>query len=67
MLHTTYTYLRPILLFQAQDIKGEITVEKLKDNLVNVQGLPAEEIAVATGDQKELDGVNISQTRRSLG
>lgn len=59
MLHTTYTYLRPILLFQAQDIKGEITVEKLKDNLVNIQGLPAEEIAVATGDQKELDGVNI--------
>ena len=27
-------YLRPILLFQAQDIKGEITVEKLKDNLI---------------------------------
>ncbi len=52
-------YLRPILLFQAQDIKGEITVEKLKDNLVNVQGIPVEEIAVATGDQKELDGVNI--------
>lgn len=52
-------YLRPILLFQAQDIKGEITVEKLKDNLINVQQIPEEQIAVATGDQKELDGVNI--------
>ena len=52
-------YLRPILLFQAQDVKGEITVEKLKDNLVNVQGIPVEQIAIATGDQKELDGVNI--------
>lgn len=52
-------YLRPILLFQAQDIKGEITVEKLKDNLINVQQIPEEQIAIATGDQKELDGVNI--------
>lgn len=52
-------YLRPILLFQAQDIKGEVTVEKLKDNLINVQGIPEEQIAIATGDQKELDGVNI--------
>lgn len=52
-------YLRPILLFQAQDIKGEITVEKLKDNLINVQQIPEEQIAIATGDQKELDGVNV--------
>lgn len=52
-------YLRPILLFQAQDIKGEVTVEKLKDNLINVQGIPEEQIAIATGDQKELDGVNV--------
>lgn len=52
-------YLRPILLFQAQDIKGEVTVEKLKDNLINVQQIPEEQIAIATGDQKELDGVNV--------
>ncbi len=52
-------YLRPILLFQAQDIKGEITVEKLKENLINVQQIPENEIAIATGEQKELDGVNV--------
>ncbi len=52
-------YLRPILLFQAQDIKGEITVEKLKENLINVQQIPENEIAIATGEQKELDGINV--------
>lgn len=52
-------YLRPILLFQAQDITGEITVEKLKDHLISVQQIPENEIAIATGDQKELDGVNV--------
>ena len=52
-------YLRPILLFQAQDIKGEITVEKLRDYLINVLDIPENEIAVATGEQKDLDGINI--------
>lgn len=52
-------YVRPVLLFQAQNVNGEITVEKLKDNLVNVQQIPENEIAVATGEQKELDGINI--------
>lgn len=52
-------YLRPILLFQAQDITGEITVEKLKDHLISVQQIPENEIAIATGEQKELDGVNV--------
>lgn len=52
-------YIRPVLLFQAQDIKGEITVAKLKENLINVQQIPESEIAIATGEQKELDGVNV--------
>ena len=52
-------YLRPILLFQAQDIKGNVTVEKLKDYLVNVLNISENEIAVATGNQKDLDGINI--------
>ena len=52
-------YLRPILLFQAQDIKGDITVEKLKNHLINVLEIPENEIAIATGEQKDLDGINI--------
>ena len=52
-------YVRPILLFQAQDKNGEVKVEVLKDYLVNAANIPAAEIAVATGEQKELDGVDV--------
>ncbi len=55
-------YLRPVLLFQAQPKGGEVTVEALLAHLTSPDGenLPRAEIAVATGDQKELDGVSIS-------
>ncbi|MDR2905781.1 MAG: DEAD/DEAH box helicase family protein [Helicobacteraceae bacterium] len=52
-------YIRPILLFQAQDKSGEVNVEVLKNYLINTANIPANEIAVATGEQKELDGVNV--------
>jgi type III restriction enzyme len=52
-------YVRPILLFQAQDKNGEVSVEALRDYLINSENIPAAEIAVATGEQKELDGVNV--------
>ena len=52
-------YVRPVLLFQAQPKGGEATVEALLAHLTSPDGekLPREQIAVATGDQKELDGV----------
>ena len=56
-------YLRPVLLFQAQPKGGEATVEALLAHLTDTQGgpgLPRNQIAVATGDQKELDGVPIA-------
>ncbi|MEX8519051.1 MAG: DEAD/DEAH box helicase [Leptothrix sp. (in: b-proteobacteria)] len=54
-------YIRPVLLFQAQAKGGEATVEVLVQHLIDADGekLPREQIAVATGDQKELDGVLI--------
>jgi type III restriction enzyme len=52
-------YIRPILLFQAQDKNGEIGVEALKKYLVETANIPANEIAIATGEQKELDGINV--------
>ena len=54
-------YVRPVLLFQAQAKGGEVTVDRLIQHLTDTDGekLPREQIAVATGDQKELDGVNI--------
>ena len=52
-------YIRPIVLFQAQPRNQEVTVEALKQHLVEVEQIPEERIAVATGDQRELDGINL--------
>lgn len=52
-------YIRPIVLFQAQPKNGEVTVEALKTHLIEVEQIPHERIAVATGDQRELDGINL--------
>ena len=51
------TYLRPIVLFQAQKKNQEITVEALKKHLTDIENIPENVIAVATGDQRELDGI----------
>jgi type III restriction enzyme len=52
-------YLRPILLLQAEDKAGEVTVEKLRAHLIEQEHVAAASIAVATGTQRELDGVNL--------
>ncbi|WP_210163300.1 DEAD/DEAH box helicase [Niveispirillum irakense] len=52
-------YIRPIVLFQAQDKSQEVTVEVLKKHLMEVEQIPEAKIAVATGDQRGLDGVDL--------
>ena len=52
-------YVRPIVLFQAQDKGGEVTVEVLHQHLLALPGIASEEIAVATGKQRELEGVDL--------
>ena len=52
-------YARPIVLFQAQKKNQEVTVEVLKKHLMEAEGVPEERIAVATGAQRELDGVDL--------
>ncbi len=52
-------YVRPVALFQAQPKNREVTAEALKRHLIEVERVPAERIAVATGDQRELDGVDL--------
>lgn len=54
-------HIRPIALYQAQPATdgAEATVEKLKQHLIEVERVPETAIAVATGDQRELDGVNL--------
>ena len=53
------SYIRPIVLFQAQPRNQEVTVEVLKKHLMEVEQIPEHKIAVATGDQRELDGINL--------
>ena len=50
---------RPIALYQAQDKGGEVTVEVLKRHLIDTEGVAEAAIAVATGDQRGLDGIDI--------
>jgi len=52
-------YVRPIALFQAEDKGGEVTYEMLQAYLVDVHAVPPAQIAVHTGKQRDLDGVDL--------
>ncbi|MDX5364655.1 MAG: DEAD/DEAH box helicase family protein [Pseudazoarcus pumilus] len=52
-------YVRPIVLVQAMPKGGEATVDVVKQHLIEQEEIPPEQIAVATGTQKELDGINL--------
>ena len=52
-------YIRPLTLFQAQDKGQEVTVAVLKKYLMENERIAAEKIAVATGEQRELDSLNL--------
>ena len=52
-------YVRPIALVQAQPKGGEATFDVVRQHLIDNEGVPADQIAVATGSQKELDGINL--------
>jgi len=52
-------YVRPILLIQAEPKNGTATVEVVKQHLLEELNIPEERIKVATGNQKELDGVDL--------
>ena len=53
------TYIRPIALLQAEAKNGEVTVEVLKNYLIQELNIELETIAIATGTQRELDGLNL--------
>jgi type III restriction enzyme len=52
-------YIRPILLFQAQSKDKEVTVEVLKKYLLETANIPEAQIKIATGEQKELDDIDV--------
>lgn len=55
----TENYIRPIVLFQAQNKDQEVHVDYLRDYLIDQQGIAADKIAVVTGKQRELDGIEL--------
>src|SRR5690606_3516649 len=52
-------YIRPIILFQAEEQGREVTKEVLVKYLVEQESIDRTRIAVVTGTQKELDGINL--------
>jgi type III restriction enzyme len=54
-------YIRPILLIQAESKDKPANVEAVKQYLLETEKVPAEQIAVATGDQRGLDKIDLFQ------
>lgn len=52
-------YIRPIVLFQAQKKGEEVTVDVLKMHLIDNESIDPAKIAVATGAQRDLDGIDL--------
>ncbi len=52
-------YVRPIVLYQAEAKNGEVTVDVLKTHLIEQLKIDEREIAIATGNQRGLDGIKL--------
>ena len=62
-------YLRPIVLLQGQPRSQErqtLTVEVVKQSLLKDFKIPAEQIAIATGQTREIDDVNLFDSKCQL-
>jgi len=55
-------YIRPIILFQAENKDKSTTVEVIEKFLVENEGIDRKQIAIATGEQKELDSIDLFKT-----
>lgn len=51
--------IRPIVLFQAEAQNRAVTAEVLKQHLIEHERIAPETIAIATGNQREIDGINL--------
>lgn len=52
-------YIRPILLIQAGPKGSEATVDVVHQHLLEQEGIDANQVAIATGSQKDLAGVDL--------
>lgn len=59
--HKNGEKIRPIVLFQAENKDKTVNVQHLKTHLIEELGIPPEKIAIATGEQRELDKINVME------
>ncbi len=57
---TNGAYIRPIVLLQAQNSTEPVNVEVLRAHLQDELHIPAEQVKVATGTLRELDGLDLA-------
>jgi len=62
----TADYIRPIVLFQAQPRDEDVPVDVLKKHLIETENIPQEKIAVATGDQRDLDAIDLFDPKTKI-
>lgn len=56
----TGAYIRPIVLLQAQNSTEPVNVDVLRNHLVAELHIPEEQVKVATGTQRELEGLDLA-------
>lgn len=56
----TGDYIRPIVLLQAQNSTDPVNTDALRQHLIEQLHIPDSQIKVATGTQRELDGLDLS-------
>ena len=56
----TGDYIRPIVLLQAQNSTEPVNVDVLRAHLVDELHIPADQVKVATGTERGLDGLDLS-------
>lgn len=52
-------FIRPLVLFQAQNRDESITADVLKQHLTENEKIEPDRIAIVTGSQRKLDGINL--------
>lgn len=56
----TGSYIRPIVLLQAQNSTEPVNVDVLRAHLVDELEIPTDQVKVATGNERGLDGLDLS-------
>ncbi len=51
--------IRPIALYQAERKDGEVTPEVIRTHLIEQENILAEQVAIATGTERGIEGVNL--------